>query len=324
MKKKQPKSLIPNNIGVPIAIIGAIILVAIILWQFVFAKKEPRPESAAATAPAAAVPAAPPAPAASMASPATTTTAADTPEAAAPIPATPDEADLQVLQDLLKTAQAYLVEPAAGGAAMPPLAANPFSPLAPVQTTAPPVPEGMPLDTWLVEGAAPPETLENYLGEPPGAPGEERLTRKEQERQLRLEGLLLSATITKNGWGMAIINDVCYHLGEEIEGFTIKRIDEKRVVLQDDVGETELFLAPPYGTPPRMQTPVPAEREAPEEAEVEEAPGLSEQAEVTEPAEETEPSEELEDAEDAEAETEEGKVPAVAGGLTDSTGEPNS
>lgn len=90
-------------------------------------------------------------------------------------------------------------------------------------------PEPLPVPTTDLEFLAEPQA---YVA--PGPSREERLAR-----------LTLSATMRRTDFSMALVNDRYLRPGDEIEGFKVKAVHEKYIVLMDRVGELTLPIAAP-------------------------------------------------------------------------------
>jgi hypothetical protein len=279
MKRRQQKSLIPEKYQLPIAIGGAVLLVLIVFLNYVLPGLRGGGEGAGTTeAVASAVAPAPSAPANA---------------AAAAVPATPELADLQVLESLLAELQKQLVEVPEQPAAPPPVTSNPFSPFA----TGPMLDPGNSEFQGFPGEVAPGATLEgtgfNFpLPELPEEPSEEEL-----ERRDRLSRLVLSGTMTSGEVAIAVINGGYYRLGDQVEGFRLSAIQEKQVTLQDELGTEVLHLRDPNRSgspgltlPPALKAVVEAPEEAVEMQEVAVEPEViapaSAEAAVTTPGEE--------------------------------------
>lgn len=208
MQKKKEHTFVPEAAQLPVAIGGGILLLLLVLWQVgIF--------GGGSTAQG---------------------TAALTPEATALVAGGVSEVagvdDAGALDALVNRATILLARPREVLDEMPRLTVNPFTPLAALE------PEANAEYTAAELEAA---RLDN-ITLPGMAPEEPEPIEEPDDTAWALAGFQLTATVIKANWAMAAINGEYYRRGETLEGFTIKDIREREVILEDENGEVRLML----------------------------------------------------------------------------------
>ena len=148
-----------------------------------------------------------------------------------PVAVAPDngpEGSLEDLKTILAKVEKEPFEYEERPKTIPPLARNPFRQ------------EGPPVSELTDEEALGPQPLQPV--EDADEVSEEVLI--EQMREERLAALVLSGTCVVANQAMAIINGRYLREGDEVEGFVVKDVREREVVLEDDAGPATIAISP--------------------------------------------------------------------------------
>ena len=68
-------------------------------------------------------------------------------------------------------------------------------------------------------------------------------------REEILASLVLTGTCVMGSQAMALMNDRYLKVGDEIAGFVVAEVEERKVVLKDDAGSESLYIASPLWLP---------------------------------------------------------------------------